>query len=31
MIPMVKILWNNHEIEEATWENEELMKAKHPK
>ena len=25
----VKVLWNNYGVEEATWENEELMKDKY--
>ncbi|XP_071939911.1 uncharacterized protein [Coffea arabica] len=29
-IPLVKILWKNHELEEATWELEEEMQKKHP-
>ena len=24
-IPLVKVLWRNHKIEEATWESEEVM------
>ncbi|XP_071924821.1 uncharacterized protein [Coffea arabica] len=28
-IPLVKILWKNHEVEEATWETEEEMKKKY--
>ncbi|KAA0042371.1 uncharacterized protein E5676_scaffold477G00760 [Cucumis melo var. makuwa] len=27
---MVKILWSNHGVKEATWENEEQMKVKYP-
>ena len=27
---IVKVLWNNHNVEEATWEAEEAMKAKYP-
>ncbi|VFQ62748.1 unnamed protein product [Cuscuta campestris] len=27
-VPLVKVLWNNHAIEEATWETEESMKVK---
>ena len=30
VIPMVKILWSNHGVKEATWENEEQMKVKYP-
>ncbi|XP_058189170.1 uncharacterized protein LOC131306763 [Rhododendron vialii] len=26
VIPYVKVLWQNHKVEEATWEGEELMK-----
>ena len=29
-IPLVKVLWRNHAIEEATWEPEEQMRAQHP-
>ncbi|XP_027169389.1 uncharacterized protein LOC113769107 [Coffea eugenioides] len=29
-IPLVKILWKNHGIEEATWELEEVMQEKYP-
>lgn len=29
-IHMVKMLWKNHNTEEATWELEETMKAKYP-
>ncbi|XP_071900991.1 uncharacterized protein [Coffea arabica] len=29
-IPLVKILWRNHGLEEATWELEEEMRRKHP-
>lgn len=29
VITIVKVLWNNHDIDEATWESEELMKAKY--
>ena len=29
-IPLVKVLWRNHEVEEATWEREEEMKTKYP-
>ena len=25
-IPLVKVLWRNHKIEEATWESEEVMR-----
>lgn len=30
VISMVKVLWNSHGVEEAIWENEELMKIKYP-
>ncbi|XP_027155708.1 uncharacterized protein LOC113756110, partial [Coffea eugenioides] len=29
-IPLVKILWKNHRVEEATWEMEEEMQKKYP-
>ena len=29
-IPLVKVLWKNHDIEEATWETEEDMQKKYP-
>ena len=29
-IPMVKVLWRNHALEEATWELESDMKEKYP-
>ncbi|XP_027171554.1 uncharacterized protein LOC113771136 [Coffea eugenioides] len=29
-IPLVKVLWRNHEIEEATWEVEEEIRKKYP-
>ena len=29
-IPMVKVVWKNHGIEEATWETEEKMKRDYP-
>ena len=29
-IPMVKVLWKNHAIEEATWETEEYMRQHYP-
>lgn len=29
-IPLVKVLWRSHAVEEATWETEESMKAKYP-
>ena len=30
-IPLVKALWKNHSIEEATWERQEEMRSKFPK
>jgi len=30
-IPLVKILWHHHGLEEATWELEEEMKKEYPK
>ncbi|XP_039047291.1 uncharacterized protein LOC120187708 [Hibiscus syriacus] len=27
VVPLVKVLWRNHNTEEATWETEELMRA----
>ena len=29
-IPMVKVLWRNHALEEATWEVEDDMRKKYP-
>ena len=29
-IPLVKVLWRNHSIEEATWETEESMRKSYP-
>lgn len=29
-IPMVKVLWRNHTLKEATWEVKVDMRAKHP-
>ena len=29
-IPMVKVLWKNHALEEATWELESEVKEKYP-
>lgn len=29
-ISLVKVLWSNHTIQEATWEKEEDMKEKYP-
>ena len=28
-IPLIKVLWRNHSIEEATWEAEEEMRQKY--
>ncbi|KAK8512376.1 hypothetical protein V6N12_037376 [Hibiscus sabdariffa] len=29
-VPLVKVLWRNHNVEEATWEPEEIMKEQYP-
>ena len=29
-IPMVKVVWRNHAVEEATWEIEQKMKRDYP-
>ena len=29
-IPLVKVLWRNHKIEEATWEREDIMRSIYP-
>ncbi|TYJ99715.1 pol protein [Cucumis melo var. makuwa] len=29
-IALVKVIWRNHEVEEATWEREEDMRAQYP-
>jgi hypothetical protein len=29
-ISLVKVLWNNHSVEEASWELEESMRNKYP-
>ena len=29
-IALVKVLWKNHRVEEATWEPEEEMRVKYP-
>ena len=29
-IPLVKVLWRNHKIEEATWESEDTMWQQYP-
>ena len=30
MIPLVKVLWMNHDREEATWEREDQMQTQYP-
>ncbi|KAL0551959.1 hypothetical protein IC582_011052 [Cucumis melo] len=30
-IPLVKVLWRNHRMEEATWEREDDMRSRYPK
>ena len=30
VIPLVKVLWQNHKVEEATWEREDEMRTKYP-
>ena len=30
IIPLVKVSWKNHKMEEATWEREDDMKARYP-
>ena len=30
VIPLVKVLWKNHKIKEATWEREDDMRAQYP-
>ncbi|TKC11305.1 hypothetical protein [Robertmurraya kyonggiensis] len=30
VIPLVKVLWRNHLVEEATWEPEEQMREQYP-
>ncbi|KAL0551976.1 hypothetical protein IC582_011069 [Cucumis melo] len=30
-IPLVKVLWQNHRVEEATWEREDDMRSRYPK
>ena len=30
-ISLVKVLWKNHTVEEASWEQEDKMKSKYPK
>ena len=29
-VPLVKVLWRNHKVEEATWELESAMRQKYP-
>jgi hypothetical protein len=29
-IPLVKVLWQNHEVEEASWELEQEVRSKYP-
>ncbi|KAG8487764.1 hypothetical protein CXB51_018053 [Gossypium anomalum] len=29
-VPLVKVLWRNHNVEEATWEPEETMRVRYP-
>ena len=29
-IPLVKVLWRNHLVEEATWEREDQMRSQYP-
>ena len=29
-IPLIKVLWRNHKIEEATWEREDAMRMNYP-
>lgn len=29
-VPLVKVLWRNHKVEEATWEPEESIRAQYP-
>jgi len=29
-IPLIKVLWRHHDMEEATWESEDQMKEKYP-
>ena len=29
-IPQVKVLWSNHNVEEATWESETDMRKRYP-
>ncbi|NAW45055.1 hypothetical protein FGF76_24015, partial [Salmonella sp. gx-f4] len=29
-VPLVKILWRNHNVEKSTWEPEETMRSQYP-
>ncbi|KAL5781939.1 hypothetical protein ACOSP7_006968 [Xanthoceras sorbifolium] len=29
-VPLLKVIWRNHKVEEATWENEETMRQQYP-
>ncbi|KAL5781948.1 hypothetical protein ACOSP7_006977 [Xanthoceras sorbifolium] len=29
-VPLVKVLWRNHNVEEDTWESEETMRQQYP-
>ncbi|KAL6210662.1 hypothetical protein ACLB2K_015894 [Fragaria x ananassa] len=29
-IPLVKVLWRSHQVEEATWESKEQMRQQYP-
>ena len=29
-VPLVKVLWRNHAVEEASWESEEVMRKQYP-
>ncbi|KAA3470367.1 DNA/RNA polymerases superfamily protein [Gossypium australe] len=29
-VPLVKVLWHSHNVEEATWESEEIMRSQYP-
>lgn len=29
-VPLVKVLWNHHRVEEATWETEDSMRTQYP-
>lgn len=31
VIPLVKVLWKNHDVEEAMWERKDDMRKQHPK